>query len=241
MIAAKKCVNVVIRKIDRINTDRNRDLEKVDICNAITEAERRLFKDRLEHFEENSIYRSQLALFEIQVELLPVKVTDEHTLFEVPKDFAMKTGGQILATRSGCPDQIIDLTTFERDDIKGGGLKDPYWRANFEWEQCFWDEGGGFFWVFNQYGVSEMNAPKLILDYVRWPVPVHAPSMVEPQKSYEDYDGEIITKDQGWEMDFIFEEGMDLAALILTTDIGDRSTVQERLGAIIQGNNVQKL
>jgi len=230
MVEAKALLFRVDRKIDRLHTEHTPTIKAVDICSAATEAEFWLLKDRVQRAEQDKTLRHALLPLEVKEKFMPVTGGTTESIIAFPPDYYRDLGIRICVSKRGCGKKEIALTKMETGD-KNKSLTDPFWKTSFFWEQIFGDEGADGLHVYNG---TDCKVIGMIIDYYRIPPEVHCPSAVIPPDKYIDWNGVAQTEDQGWVLDELFDEGVNLIAMMLKGDIGDFRDFQ-----LQQSNNMQ--
>ncbi len=222
MIEAKALIYRLQRKVDRLNTEHKKAVDIVAACNALTESQYFLFKKAVKDFEINKDMKYILDPVEVKEKRVAVSKSDRISEFKLPKDLYRDTGIRIVVTKRGCGRKEIPLTPLETDDV-GKSLNNPFWKTSYAWEQIFGDQANGVLYVYN--GV-DCKVEEMIIDYIKKVDDIHCPSLVVKPEIYVDWNGKTQTKDQGWILDDLVGEGINRAALMLTSDLGDPGDFQ---------------
>lgn len=238
MIEAKALIARIDRKIDRLHTNHERQIPIVDICNALTEAQLYLTKERASRFEQDKKVQYELRQLEKkEVPITKVEQSDKVSIIAFPGDLFQDTAIRIICTKRGCGKKGIELTKIESGD-KGRSLQNPYWKSSFAWEQCFGDIAGNMVYIYNG---TDFKVEGMIIDYIMRPPEIHCPSKVIAPEKYIDWNGQVQEKDQGWVLDDLVDEGINLAAMFLTSDIGDFRDFQRQRENNISTVQISKL
>ncbi|HQU94673.1 MAG TPA: hypothetical protein PLO39_00910 [Saprospiraceae bacterium] len=237
MTEAKSLIYSLNRKIDRLNTENKRHLKIVDLCSALTEAQYYLLKDRIQHIEKDKRNRYELRQLEIKEHREDVVVSNKVSTIRIPDNLYRDLGIRIIASKRGCGKKEIPLTKMETQDT-GKSLDNPFWKSSFGWEQVFGDVAGGYLYIYNG---TDFKVEGAIIDYIRGPGEIHCPSLVRSPEEYVDWNGVRQVADTAWELDDLVKEGINLAAMMLTRDLGDYKEFQLQLSNNIQTEQINKL
>lgn len=237
MVEAKALIFRLNRKIDRLNTEHKTAMRIVNMCNALTEAQKFLLKDRVQKAEIDKRNRHELRPLEVKEIFMPVTTSGEVSLIKYPDDFYWDLGIRIVVTKRGCGKKEIDLTKMDTDD-KAKSLRSPFWKTSYAWEQVFGDEGKDGVYVYNG---DDCKVDGMIIDYYKKPPDIHCPTMVILPDEYIDWNGIKHTEDSGWVLDALVDEGINLAAMMLTGDMGDSSAFQLKVANNTQTEQISKL
>lgn len=239
MVEAKALIFRLDRKVDRLHGEGTRQISIVDMCSALTEAQRFLAKDRVQKIEQDKRYRYELRQIEVKEHKIDIDEANKGKVSKIklPDDIYRDLAIRIIATKRGCGRKEIALTKLESGD-KDRSLDNPFWKSSFAWEQAFGDEAGGFIYVYNG---TDFKVEGMIIDYIIQPPEIHCPSKVISPDQYIDWNGKVQNKDQGWVLDDLVDEGINLSALMLTSDIGDFRDFQRQLNNNLQTEQTSKL
>lgn len=229
MIPAKACIFAVERKIDRLNAEERKAVPVVSICNALNEAMRKLIKRRAPLFETEKDVSSELRELIVRDKELRVAKNGMKTIVSLPPDLYRSLGAKIKAVKSDCGVKLIELTPMSTDDA-GRAMRNPFWESSYTWEQAFYNIADDRLYVMNG---DDFKVETLYFDYIKNPPEVHCPSKAIGGK-YTDWNGVVQTKDQGWILEDLFDEGVDVAANLLTGDMGDSNDYQLQVNKNIQ-------
>lgn len=236
MVPAKASLIQFNAGYDRLVSRSEQRLSTEDKAMIINQALEIYIENRVSLAELNSEIRNSLRpLEEKEISLKKLKDTKNYSIFEIPKDSYKILRRRIEAEKKGCGVKEFPVRIFQTDDLDDA-RRSPYWKSSFEWEHALADEGskGLYIWHENLFDINE-----LIVDYYRKPKPIHFPSMA-PGQEYIDWNGKKITKDQGLELDVMFDHRkiIDIAILIAKSYVGDVNDFQIQLNKIL---NVEKI
>lgn len=236
MVEAKAQIFRLDQEIQRVHSGHHK-IPVVDQCEALSRAQRLLFKERLEHIEQDKRYRHELLPLEIKE--ITVKATAQGLITKIPfpPNYYRDMGIRIVVTKRGCKSKEISLTKMDTGD-KAKGLDSPFWQSSYAWGQIFGDEGVDGFYIYNG---PDLKAEGMIIDYYRTLPDVHCPSKVEPPEKYIDWNGKEHKDDAGWILDELADPGINLAAMILTRGLGDPRDFQLQMNKAAQTEQISKL
>lgn len=235
MISGTALIFRLNRKIDRLNTENKKAMKIVDMCNALTESQYFLVKKMVRDMEKDKELRHMLAPLEVKEALIPVTTSGKVSKIKFPDHLYRDGDIRIVAVKRGCGKKEITLTKIETGD-KGKSLTNPYWKSSYGWEQVFGDEGGDYLYVYNG---TDFKVEGMIIDYIRKPDDIHVPSLVIAPEVYMDWNGEIQTVDTGWLIEDLSGEGINMAAALLTRDIGDPNDFQLQVASNNQTDQIK--
>jgi hypothetical protein len=237
MVDAAKLVYDTRRKLNATISGTNSSIPLVDYIAAINEAQEIWFTNLVQVAETESRVRDDLRFFELKrVELTLSAHSDGIVRAKLPSDYYKRLNQVAICSKDCCPgitkEIIIDIN--QSDDINETN-RNPFRRANFEYEQLNGDEAGDYLLV---YHLDEMNVDKVLIDYYRVPNEIHAPSLAECDdagKKYYDYSGRAITEDAPFEPSnrFADQRISDIAAIILSVSRDDYETFQSKLNSVL--------
>lgn len=225
MVKATALIHSLQRKLDRLNSEKMRDIGMVDMCSALTEAQYFLLKDRVQKIEMDKRYGHELRELEVREKSLTVKKKGEISIATLPSDYYRSLNIVVLAEKKDCGKKEIPLTIMRSKEYPSG-MNSSYWASSYAWEQVFGDYSDRGLDIFNG---KDFSVSKVKMDYIRKPKEIHCPSLVKGDFSYIDWNGKTQTTDSGWELDQLVGEGINLAALMLTRDIGDSNDFRLQL------------
>lgn len=216
MISAKSLVYRIHRKIDRLDSEKKKAIRTVDICSALTEAQNYLLKDRVQKYEIDTRNRYEISELEVKGKKILASLKDGSYVADLPIDIYRDLGMRVIAFKDGCGEKIIPLTKINSGSYQKS-ITNPFWSSSFAWEQAFGDEANGKMHVYS----DDFEVKSIIVDYIRKPNEIHCPSLVDAPAQYVDWNGIVQVEDSGWELDQLVDEGVNIAAMILSGDIGD--------------------
>lgn len=236
MVEAKAQIFRLDQEIQRVHAGHT-NIPVVDQCEALNRAQRLLYKDRLEHIEQDKRYRHELLPLEIKE--IRVQATTQGLITKIPfpDNYYRDIGIRIITTKRGCKTKEIPLTKMETGD-KAKGLSSPFWRSSYSWGQIFGDEGQDGFYISNG---DDCKVEGMVIDYYRTLPELHCPSKVIPPEKYIDWNGKEHKEDSGWILDDLADIGVNLAASIITRGIGDPREFQLQVNKAIQTDQLSKL
>jgi len=237
MTEAQACIFRINRKIDRLNTESMSWTKIVNMCNALTEAQKFLAKDRVQKAEQDKRFRHELRPLEMKGVFMPIVSGTTESVIAFPEDYYRDLSIRICVTKRGCGKKEIALTKMDSND-KARSLNNPFWKTSYSWEQVFGDEAADGLHVYNG---TDCKVTGMIIDYYRLPPDIHCPSQVIAPDEYIDWNGKKQTQDSGWILDDLLDEGINLTALFLTRDVGDFRDFQLQLSNNIQTDQTSKL
>lgn len=233
MIPSVRLIYEFDRRYDRIKTEFNKVLRIEDKLSILNESQTLLFKGRASLSEKNSEFRNDLRYLEDKEVELEFSNKGSYSIAKLPKDFYKILRKRLIASNETCGQKELTLVTMDTNDLNFA-RKNPFFKSSYEWEHCLCDEGSEGLYLFHD---NEFKINKVIIDYYRRPLEIHCPSL-SAKKEYVSWNGELIKKDQGAELEDNLEEIVNIAILIARADLGDIQDYKTKLDQII---NVQKL
>lgn len=226
------------RALDRLNSQKVKSIRLEHKCSVLSSVQEKILRHRVENVERTTRYRKELRPLEVkEFEIKVHSKTKKYTKFELPQDEYRILRSRVVASKKGCPEhKDIAVTIFESDDLTEG-LKDPFWKASFEWELVIGDDAGGFLWAWND---CAFKCERAVIDYIKRPPDIHVPSLTT-SGSYRDWNGNVQTKDTGWIWPETAILGCEIAALELTADMGDMADLQLKIQEYMQAENISNL
>lgn len=233
MISASQLHYDFRRKFNRINSASGRYISVGEIDSYLTEALYIYFENRVAIAETNPLVRNDLRQYEVKKVPLKLSGKDSKCKFaKYPKDFYQLLRTNVRATGTDCK-EVRDLIThiIKSDDISES-LVSPFWKPSIDWEETFADEAQDGLYVYHN---GAFDIKEVQIDYYRKPKNIQAPSLKDVG-SYVDPDGNIITTDQGLDLDstFAWRKIADIAVLVASRDVGDVTEYQSQLNKIMQ-------
>lgn len=222
-------------KFNRFKSEYNENLRLEDKLYFISQAQDTIFRNKVDRStERNSKYRNELRYLEVkEYELEKLKSFKSYSIYKIPDNFYKFLRQRSIQNRENCSRKEVELLFFETDDLNAA-LKNPFWKPSFQWEHGICDEGSEGLYVWHEEGVE---VEKVIVDYYRRPIEVHAPSL-HPNKKYESWNGEIITKDTFIELENNLNDIINLAILNTKASLGDVKDYELQLSNIL---NTEKI
>ena len=233
-VSARKLVYDFNRKLNAFNTSTGQKYSIVDCVSAINEAWEVIYENNVKLAEKDSFKRNTLRQLEIKNSSLKFKEVDGNYFVTYPKDLYHRLNHYVIA--SGVDDckgqeKMIVPRIVQSDDLHKTRL-DPYWKANFAWEQLPMDEAQNGFWLYTD---GKMEIKKVVIDYYKRLTYIQAPSLVScPEHVYEDYDARLITSDVDFEVDstYLARKVVDVAVFMAHRDTQDTTGFQTQLQKI---------
>jgi|GEM_PF-1444276 len=244
MILAKKLVYDFERKYNQSKRGDRRQLPLVDIIAYLNEAQGIWYSQMADIYETNGFTSNELREFEEKnIELAFVEKTEINSIFKLPDNIYKRLNQKAVATHEECcgDKEKTIVIHIETSDKINETLKNPLFKPDFAWEQLPGNEAGQHFFVYH----GDMEIKKVVIDYLRFPKEIHAPSLIDgactPQK-YEDYAGRQITEDSNFEPTSRFSDRkvVDIAVMLAKGDRSDYNAFQKQIQAIIFGDNQLK-
>jgi hypothetical protein len=241
MISSRKLIYEVYRKLNSINTGGSQAVQVIDVVNAVNEAYEIIVENNIKLTDTNSLVRDNLRKLEIKnKELLPKSTGDGWTYFEYPSNLYKRLNHVAIATCKECPNlkKRIIPRLVQSDDLNEARVN-PYRKANFAWEQLLMDEAGDGIYIYTDD--SKIEIEKVIIDYYRKINYIQAPSLLEcADYQYLDYDNNLIINDVNFDLDntYISRKVVDVAVLLLRTDLKDSEAFNLKLQQIVQIQNI---
>lgn len=232
MIDAVSLIFALDDKVDRLNTQYKQHVTLVSKCRALTEVQNILLRKYARVYETDKENRNLLRHIEVKDHQMKTKKSGLTSKIEFPPDYYRDLGIRIVAVKRDCGTKQIGLTKMETGD-RGRAFNNPFWKSSYAWEQVFGDEAKDGFYIDNG---DDFKVEGMIIDYLVKPPDIHCPSLVKAPDEYIDWNGKKQTKDVGWTLEDLVEEGINRAALVLTRNIGDAADfdLQTRNNAITE-------
>lgn len=235
MIKSIRCLFEYNLKFDRFKSEYNENLLLEQKLYFINQAQFKIFRNKIDNFtEKTSKYRTELRFFEEKEHRLElVEKLDTYSIYKLPENYYKILRQRCVQSKEGCGEKDIKLFFFETDDLNNA-LSNPYWKPSFEWGQGICDEGNKGLYIWTD---SSADIEEVIIDYYRKPAEIHAPSL-HHNKEYVSWDGELITKDSGLELEENLNEIINLAILDTRASFGDVKDYELQLSKIF---NTEKI
>jgi len=212
------------------------DVQLVDIIAALNESYKIWYDHKVQVAQKDEKTRNDLRVFKNdQVSLKLVKVDENITLAEYPKDLYKRLNQIAHVSKDCCPDypKVIIPRIIESDDLYEA-RRNPLRRADYYFEQLLAIESKTGIYIYHE---GEMKIDKVLIDYYRKPVEVHAPSLEECNDGvYYNYNGEIIKDDVDCEVGsdtFADIDIVNLAVAISERDMNDLAKFQSQMSLIL--------
>lgn len=237
MIKATNLVYNFDREFAKFNTAASKKLSLIDKLALLNKAQDIFVKNAVSLVEVNSKYRTILRVLENkEVSLKENTSEDKYDIFTYPEDKLRVIRSRALVEKENCGEKEIVLTMIQSDDLDRARSNEN-WRSSFAWEQILADEGneGLYVWHEDDFGISQV-----LIDYIRNPQEIHAPSLKLPNKRYVDWNGVERTEDQDCEFKNI-DVGrllVDLAVMLGNSTVNDAQDYQTKVREIIEANNL---
>lgn len=233
MITATRLIYEFDRKYDRFKSQYKKNLDLVSKLNLLNEAQTIVFKAKAKVAEGNTKLRNELRFLEEKEVSLKLDHKGKYSIAEFPEDYYMFLRKKVFANKNTCGEKELVVTMFDTNDLNLA-RKHPFFKSSYEWEHCLADEGRKGLYLFHE---GDFEISEVVVDYYRVPKELHAASLKE-EKQYVSWDGELITRDQGSELEENLREIVDTAILIARADLGDIQDYKTKLDQII---NVEKI
>lgn len=240
MISSRRIIYEVNRKLNSILTGGSTSFKVVDIVNAVNEAYEIIVENNIKLTDTDSLVRENLRKLEIKnFEMFPEKSKDGWVFFKYPENMYKRLNHVVIATCPNCEGIIkrIIPRIVQSDDLNEARVN-PYRKADFAWEQLIMDEAGEGLYIYVDESCIEIE--KLIIDYYRKINYIQAPSLLEcADYQYLDYDMNLIINDVNFDLDntYISRKVVDVAVLLLRTDIKDTEAFNIKLQQMVQLQN----
>lgn len=241
MVSSRRIIYEVYRKLNSIITGGSQSIQVIDVVNAVNEAYEIIVENNIKIADTNSLVRDNLRKLEIKnFEIVPSNYGEGWLFFKYPDDLYKRLNHVAITTCTGCEGikKSIVPRLVQSDDLHEA-RKDPYRKANFAWEQLVMDEAGDGVYLY--VDDSNIQVDKLIIDYYRRINYLQAPSLLEcADYQYMDYDNKLIVNDVNFDLDntYISRKVVDVAVLLLRTDIKDTEAFNLKLQQMIQIQNI---
>ncbi len=218
MIPCTQCHTEFRRRVNRRNTSVSSRISVVNTDSYLEEAYRLVYRVLVENAETDSAARNNLRQLEVKNKKLKTKCHDGFFEAEYPDNYYSTLHYTVKATKEGCEgcDKMLIPVIVRSNDLSES-LKDPFRKPSFEYEEVLVDEAGNSLVLYTN---NEFNISTVLLSYFKKITPVQCPSLSE-NKSYVNGRGETISKDVGLEIDYIFDDIIDLAVLFFLRDVSD--------------------
>jgi hypothetical protein len=236
MVTTKALIFALERKIDRLNSERKKAIDTVNMCHALTESMYFIIKDRAQKYEQDKRNDYELGPLEVRGFEIEAKTPGPVTIFDLPGDIYRDLDLMIVASKRGCGKKTFALTKMESGDTSKS-LTNPFWKSSYSWEQGFCNIANGKLHVTN--GV-DFKAEGIIIDYLKRHGDLHCPSLVKPPKKYIDWNGQEQKTDTVLLLDDLKGEIINLAAMMLTRDLGDPNDFQLQLSNNLNTESTSK-
>lgn len=233
MIPSSRLIYEFDRRFDKFKSEYNKNLRLEDKLSILNEAQTMLFKGRAKQAEKNSEFRDSMRYLEEKEVALEFEDKGSFSIAKLPNDYYKLLRKRLIASKVDCEEKELVLVILDTNDLNFA-RKSPFFKSSFEWEHCLCDEGSKGLYIFHE---GDFDIKSVLIDYYRRPLEIHCPSM-SSKKEYVSWDGKLIRKDQGAELEDNLEEIINIAILIARADLGDVQDYKTKLDQII---NVEKL
>lgn len=237
MIPSKSLVYDFDLIFDRFKGEFKRNLRLEDKMRLLNRAQEFYFEKIAGYAETNDRVRNILRnLEEKEIEIKPSMKRDKYTVFKHPKDMYKMLSKRVLVSKEGCPPKEVPLIVFQTDDLNMGRTN-FYWQSSYEWEHVLCDEGSKGLYVYHDD--PELKVHKIIIDYIRKPQELHAPSMTT-KKEYTDWNGVVRKHDADCELETNYSSTkiVDIAVLMGRAVQGDLQDFRTLLESTVQIDNI---
>lgn len=229
-IPSKRLVYEFKRRLHHRNSSYSKAIRLEDICSYLTEGLMVVYESLAKHVEVGSEIENYLRPYEMKhVELDIARKTKDYVVAKYKEDHFKILNCEVCAKRDGCNSSNLTVRILDSDDIKTS-LTNEMMKPSFEWGETLGEEGSEDLYIYTN---QEFDITSVIIDYLRKPVEIHAPSLAEDGQ-YEDWNGEIQTEDTSLDLEnFIFKKVADLAVLSALRDLGDMKDFQSQANKIL--------
>ena len=245
MIPATKLVYDFERKYNQSGRGSRKQMNLVDIIAYLNESQGIWYEQMAHAYEKNNYVASELRQFQVNnVSLDRVGEGETIPQYSLPTDMYKRLNQKAVVCDPCCGDQekTIPMRIDTTDEINEV-LNNPLQRPSFPWERISGNEAGNSLYVYP----GTMKVKEIIIDYLRFPKEIHAPSLVNGtifsagcnSKQYTDYVGREITEDQNFEPTARFSDRkvVDIAVMIAHGDRQDYQAFQKQLQLIMFGES----
>lgn len=240
MVSSRRIVYEIYRKLNKINTGGGQAVQVIDVVNAANEAYEIIVENNIKLTDTDASIRENLRKLEVKnYEIKPTEEKDGWLFFKYPDNMYRRLNHVAISTCEDCEGitKRIIPRIVQSDDLNEARAN-PYRKANFAWEQLVMDEAGEGVYVYVDDSCVEIE--KLVIDYYRRINYIQAPSLLEcADYQYLDYDDKLIINDVNFDLDntYISRKVVDVAVLLLRTDIKDTEAFNLKLQQMIQLQN----
>ena len=234
MIKATRFHHEYLKQINRVNTAFNKTVDVATRDSYFNHGMEVVLENFFAISEINTTVRNHLRLLEKKkVKFKLFKETEGYCIYKYPSDFyKLLRQTAIMCTDTCTEPREILVRTIQSDDI-AESIKDPYWEPSFEWEETFGDEGAEGYYVYKK---KEHKIKELIVDYMRKPGDIAAPSLLDCEPAcYVNAGGESICSDKDFEIDstFLWRKIVDVAVLYTLRDFGQLDDFDGKMREIL--------
>lgn len=240
MIPATKLVYDFDRKYNNSNRGDRSLMNLVDVLAYLNEAQGIWYEQMAHLYQTTNFISSELQQFhETDRSLTKSGDFRDGEKFTLPKNMYKRLNQKAVVKHPECcgdQKKTIPIRIDTSDEINEV-LNNPLFKPDFAWERLSGIESGGELHVYT----GEMDVCEVVVDYLRFPRELHAPSLIDSRctpQQYETYAGEIITEDQDFEPCARFSERkvVDIAVMIALGDQKDYQGFQKQLQLIMFGD-----
>ena len=216
--------------VNRIDSNYNKSFSTSVIDSYLNKAQDAVITRFMRHVERNTTVRNHLRVLENKEVSLPVvKKTPGYVVVSYPDNFYRLLRQTAKVRTAGCSElRDVIVHTIQSDKISES-LRDPNWRPDADWGETIGDESHDGYYVYKQ---SDWEIEEVIVDYMRKPQEMFAPSLAKG--SYITSDGRMVTSDQHCEFSdtYLWRYIADLASFYAMRDQGqvdDAKTKMEEM------------
>lgn len=239
-ISVRKLVYDFERKYNAANTGKANDYRIVDIISFLNDAYEIVVEHLIAEEDQNRAIRNHLReLFVKKHELECTKVDKDCCKISYPSDHYATSNILVEACHDCCDDsKYIPVVTTQSGDLQEA-RKNPYRRANFFFEQLIGDEASDGYYIYHD---CEMDIKNVWIDYYKKIKRLDAPSLVNCESTYKDWDGKLIGSDSNFELSstYINRKVSDVAVYLAGNASRDYAFSQAKLQEIININQLHR-
>lgn len=230
MISVNRLVTGFKNRLHHRNSNYSQALDIEEICEYLNEAQYWYIQNRIEQEGRGKLVKDDLRPFEENNVSLDISKEGNNYFATFKDDHYQIIRQKCFIDMPICGVKEVKMSPFRADNFNEH-FNNTMWKSSYYWEDVMYKKDSKGFEIEASAGFELV---KVLIDYYRKPLEIAAPSLSD-RDVYRNSSGDVISQDQGLELDTTFAhlKIMDLAVLYALRDLGDIKDWQTQQSKII--------